>query len=162
MAALGRVRSPDRAVLAVALAESTATTGEIPQVRWRHVDLAAGTVALPGASPVRARTGILGPWGRGVLTRVRNETSPEPDDFVVSRRGDYADPHCAQAAIANLLAKLLRAAGLVGSDVRPTSIRLWAGRHVLDARGIEAAAAALGVTGLDATLRSLQRPRSTK
>lgn len=160
VAALGRVRSSNRAALAVALAESTATTGEIPQVRWRDVDLAAGTVALPGATPIRARTGALSPWGRGVLTRVSDETSPPADDFVVSRRG-YTDSHSGQAAIANLLAKLLRAAGLVSNDVRPTSIRLWGGAHALNTRGVEAAAAALGITSLDATLRSLHRQRST-
>ncbi len=158
IAALGRVRSSNRAALALALAESTATTGEIPQVRWRDVDLAAGTVALPGVTPVRARMGALSPWGRGVLKRVRNETSPPTDDFVVSRRG-YGDSHSGQAAMANLLAKLLDSAGLVGSDVRPTSIRLWAGATVLDTRGVEAAAAALGITSLDATLRSLHRQR---
>lgn len=158
VAALGRVRSPSRAALAVALAESTATTGEIPLVRWCHVNLAAGTVALPGASPVRARTVSLSPWGRGVLTSDRNETSTPANDFVISRR-DYADPHSGQAAMANLLAKLLDAAGLVGSDVRPTSIRLWAGVNVLNSRGVEAAAAALGITSLDATLRSLHRQR---
>jgi integrase/recombinase XerC len=158
IAALGRVRSSNRAALAVALAESTATTGEISQVRWRDVDLAAGTVALPGASPIRARTVTLSPWGRGVLTRVSDETSPPADDFVVSRRG-YTDSHSGQAAMANLLAKLLDAAGLVGGDVRPTSIRLWAGATVLDTRGVEAAAAALGITSLDATLRSLHQQR---
>ncbi len=158
VAAIGRVRSSNRAALAVALAESTATTGEIPQVRWRDVDLAAGTVALLGATPVRARTVSLSPWGRGVLARVRVETSPPEDDFVVSRRG-YADPHSGQAAMANLLTKILDAAGLVGVDVRPTSIRLWAGVNVLDSLGVEAAATALGITSLDATLRSLHRQR---
>ena len=158
IAALGRVRSSNRAALAVALAEATATTGEIPLVRWRDVNLAASAVALPGATPVRARTGALSPWGRGVLTKVHNETSPPAESFVVSRRG-YTNTHSGQAAIANLLAKLLDAAGLVGGDVRPTSIRLWAGANVLNSRGVEAAAAALGITGLDATLRSLHRQR---
>jgi integrase/recombinase XerC len=161
VAALGRVRSSDRAALAVALAESTATTGEIPQVRWHHVDLAMGTVALFGASPIRARTGTLSVWGRDVLARVVRETSPAPEDFVVTRRGNYADPHCAQAAVANLLTKVIRAAGLADAGGRPTSIRLWGATCVLDTRGIEAAAAALGVSSLDTTLRSLRRSKGS-
>ena len=158
VAALGRVRYLDRAALAVALAESTATSGEIPQVRWRHVDLRRARSRFPGRSRF-TRDGALSPWGLSVLPRVWDDTSPEPDDFVVSRRGDYADPHSAQAPCPTCSAKVLRAAGVVGDDIRPTSIRLWSGASVLDAHGVEAAAAALGITSLDATRRSLNARR---
>lgn len=153
--ALGRVRSTNRAVLAVALAEATATTGEIPQVRWCDVDLAAHSVHLLGASPVAPREGPLSAWGQRVMERVQRDEDPHANDFVVARRGHYATPHDAQAAMANLLTKVLTAAGVTGSGVRPTSIRLWGARQVLLASGIEAAAAALGVASLDVARRAL-------
>jgi len=162
VAALGRVHAADRAALALALAETTATTGEIPQVRWRHVDLAAKTVRLPGADPIKARMGRLSPWGAGLLARVAGEATPGSDEFVVSRRGSYEDPHSAQAAMANLLTKLLRSAGMDGPAIRPTSIRLWGAAQVLHTAGIEAAANALGVSSLDAARRTLQAPRETQ
>ena len=155
VAALGRVRSSRRAVLSVALAEATATTGEIPQVRWRDLDLAAGTVQLLGASPVRARRGQLSSWGVRVLRRVLDEEHPDGGDFVVERRHDYGDAHSAQAAVANLLTKVLITAGLTAPGIRPTSIRLWGARQVLVRSGIEAAAAALGITSLDAARNAL-------
>ena len=155
VAALGRVRSSRRAALCVALAEATATTGEIAQIRWRDVDLVSGAVDLPGATPVQPRSGHLSTWGKRVLIRAHGDTGPRPEEFVVPRRLDYADTHSAQAAMANLLTKVLVAAGAVGPGVRPGSIRLWGARQVLLASGIEAAAIALGTLSLDAAQRAL-------
>lgn len=155
VAALGRVRSSRRAALSVALAEASATTGEIALVQWRDVDLGSGTVDLPGAMPIQPRTGQLSPWGRGVLTRIHHDTQPSPEEFVVPRRVGYADPHSAQAAMANLLTKVLAAAGVTGPGVRPGSLRLWGARQVLVRFGVEAAAEALGVTSLDVARRAL-------
>ncbi len=149
VAALGRARSSDRAVLAVALAEATATSGEIPQIRWRDIEVARGVVRLPGASPIRAREGRLSPWGQRAFARIYRAQGPSPDTFVVSRRGGYADSHTAQAAVANLLSKVMTAAGVDGPVVRPSSIRLWGAHQVLLTSGIEAATLALGVASLD-------------
>ncbi len=154
-AALGRSRDRHRAVSAISLAEATATTGELAQIRWSAVDLAVGTVLLPGASPVEERTGAFSAWGKATLTRVANEVDPAGDDWVIPRRAHYGESHSAQAAMANLLTKVLASAGLKGSGVRPGSIRLWGGSHVLAERGIEAAAVALGIQSLDATRRAL-------
>ncbi len=155
VAALGRVRSSRRAALCVALAEASATTGEIAQLQWRDVDLGSGTIDLPGAMPIQPRTGQLSSWGRGVLTRIHHDVRPRPEEFVVPRRVGYADPHSAQAATANLLTKVLSAAGVAGPGVRPGSVRLWGARQVLVRSGVEAAAGALGVTSLDAARRAL-------
>ena len=155
VAALGRVRSSRRAALSVALAEASATTGEIAQIQWRDVDLGSGAVDLPGAMPIQPRTGHLSSWGRGVLTRFHHDAQPRPEEFVVPSRVGYADPHSAQAAMANLLTKVLTAAGVTGPGVRPGSLRLWGARQVLVGFGVEAAAEALGVTSLDVARRSL-------
>ena len=154
-AALGRGPESRRACAALALAEATATTGEIARVCWRDLDIAHGRVALPGATPVRARVAPLSDWGAATLARQGRDLSPAPGAWVVPRRGEYRDDHVAQAAMANLLSRVLAAAGLREARVRPTSIRLWAGRRALESGGIEAAARALGIASLDATVRSL-------
>jgi hypothetical protein len=149
---LGRRRQPLRIAAMVALAEATATTGEIPQVCWDALDLARGTVALPGAPPVLARTGRLTDWGRGVLGRLHAETRPEPDDPVTHRGASVPGEHAGQATTSNVLARLLRDAGLSERDLKPTSIRLWAPATRLQAGGpIEQAATSLGLSSLDAT-----------
>lgn len=162
-AALGRHRQPMRAAATIALAEATATTGEIPQVRWGDVDLAAGTALLPGADPARPRAGRLTEWGVHVLGRSSSDMAPPPGDLVIPRRSGPPESHAAQAATANRITKLLAAAGLVGADVRPNSIRLWAATSTLTAAGIEAAARALGIDSLDAAAGALayrwQAPR---
>ena len=161
-AALGRSRARHRATAAVCLAEATGTTGEIAQIRWSAVDLTAGTVRLPGAPPVVARTGTLSAWGRATLAAMADEVEPDDVDWVVPRRDHYGDAHCAQAAMANLLAKVLATSGLDLPHIRPGSIRLWGAAQVLGAHGIEAAAAALGISSLDAARRSLHHDKEAR
>lgn len=156
-AALGRSHQANRAIAAVSLAEATATTGEIACIRWSSVDLDAGSVNLPGADPVQARRGTLSSWGMASLRRIADDRIPTDDDWVVPRRAEYGDAHSAQAAMSNLLSKVLSAGGLSGPGIRPSSIRLWAGAHVLGTDGVEAAASALGIRSLDATRRALSR-----
>ena len=150
---LGGQDSAPRASRALALAEASATTGEIPRVRWRDVDLIAGTVSLPGAPPVRPRTVPLSSWGHGVLTQHFNDA--DLDDLVIAGSHSWSSDHSGQSAMANLLSRLLESAGLRGDDIRPSSIRLWAGAEALSAHGIEAAAEALGLSSLDATRSAL-------
>lgn len=154
-AALGRGRESSRACAALALAEATATTGEIALARWGDLDLTRGSVSLPGAPPVRAREAHISDWGAATLARMSRRGLAAPDSWVVSRHGDYHDVHSAQAAMANLLTRVLCAAGLDDEHVRPTSIRLWAARRTLGRDGVVAAARALGIASLDATTRSL-------
>jgi len=148
--ALSRTRRPWRAAAAVALAEATATTGELHQIRWDHLDLTEGSIMLPGADPIRPRTTTLTNWGRGVLTQHAPGVG-----HVIGRRVEFADGHVAQAAMSSLLARLLNEAGLRDDSVKPSSIRLWAGRQHLNADGIEAAARALGLDSLDRTATAL-------
>lgn len=151
--ALGRRSGAVRATLAVALAEATATTGEIPQLRWCDLHVSDGTIDLPGAAPIRTRRADLSPWGLLILKS--EEPRHHSDEWIITRVAGYADGHSGQAATSNLLAKLLHAAGLTGEDVRPSSIRLWAGARVLGTAGIEGAANALGLSSLDATRAAL-------
>lgn len=142
---------PHRAAGAVALAEATATTGELARARWADLDLDAGLVALTGAPPVCARTGALTSWGTAALRRAHTSLAPAPSDPVVHRGASSPEGQRGQAAAANLLRRLLAAAGVAAADVRPTSVRLWAARHALD-RGatIEQVARLLGLASLDA------------
>ncbi len=152
--ALGRRSRTVRATLVVALAEATATTGEIPQLRWCDLHISDGTIDLPGAAPVSARRADLSPWGLLIL---KNEAANhEGDEWIITRVAAYADGHSGQSAMSNLLAKLLHTAGLIGGDFRPSSIRLWAGTRVLGTAGIEGAAKALGLASLDATRAALR------
>jgi site-specific recombinase XerD len=154
-AALGRSRQPLRGAAAVALAEATATTGEVPQVEWRHVSFTDGVVTLSGADPIQPRVGTLTAWGIGVLHRWQHQQSPQPHQRVIPNGSTSTAGYSQQAAIANLLSKLLSTAGLYGPDVRPGSIRLWGARQQLDRHGIEAAATALGVDSLDVAAAAL-------
>lgn len=156
VAAAGRGRGRDRAVLAVALSEATATTGELAQVRWRDLDVATGVIALPGADPIVARWSLLSSWGQGVVKDHWRELRPSDDEFVISRLGAYGDAHCAQAAMANLVTKVMTGAGVTGVGARPSSLRLWGARQVLLTSGIEAAATALGVASLDVARQVLR------
>jgi site-specific recombinase XerD len=150
--AIGDTRNAARTSIAVALAESTATTGEIAHLRWVHVDLAAHTVALPGASPVTARHGRLNRHAHQTLIRHR-PSDATADAFVLPATN--TGQHATQAAITNLFRRLLLAAGLTDAAVRPSSIRLWAARTILRDDGIEAAARALGLNSLDAVAEAL-------
>jgi len=153
--ALGRQRTPMRTAAMVALAETTATTTEIAQARWRDVDLDRRIVHLTGADPVRPRAGQLTDWGAATLNAWERQRQPSPDQHVLDRRRPDSDPHVAQAAITNKLRLLLSDAGLRDPRIRPTSVRLWAGRRALDHGGIEAAARALGLASLDTTAAAL-------
>lgn len=146
--ALGRGRGATRAAAALALAEATATTREIPLVAVSDVDLSAGTVALPGGARVDPRTAHLTGWGVGVLSRHLDGAGPV--EHVVPVRGDtHRLP--AQAGTCNLIATLLDAAGLRAEpDVRPASIRAWAGVAIHQRTGrVEHVAAGLGLRSLD-------------
>jgi len=147
--ALTHPHQPARVAVTVALAEATATTGELHQICWEHLDLTTGTVELPGADPVTARTGTLTRWGHGVLT------THHADGFVIERRTPFRDPHSGQAAMSNLLARLLNDAGIHDPAVKPSSIRLWGARQHLTTSGIEAAARALGYDSLDRAATTL-------
>lgn len=150
LCALGRSTTNFRSALALALAEATATTREIPLVTTSDIDLTDMTIRLPGGARVEPRTSTLTTWGAGVLQR---HLAAAPDArHLIPVRGD-AQRLPAQAGTCNLLATLLDTAGLrTEPDVRPGSIRAWAGATTLRSTGrIDAAASRLGLRSLDAT-----------
>lgn len=102
-------------------------------------------------APARTRSGhgsALSPRGASGFAALAPPTPPA----AASKRGpepERVNIRLQQAAIANLLSKLLSTGGLHHHDVRPGSIRLCGARQQLDRRGTEAAALALGVDSLD-------------
>ncbi len=131
-----------------ALAETTATTHEIPRVRARHIDLDAGTVALSGSSKTEPRTSHLTDWGVRVLgSRLATHRS-DTGSMTYEGRGSVRSM---QASSSMAIARVLRRAGLRRDPaVKPESVRAWAGRRVwTDTGRIESAAIALGCGSLD-------------
>ncbi|MGB3411181.1 MAG: hypothetical protein WBA45_08275 [Microthrixaceae bacterium] len=151
LCALGRRRAPLRAAVALALAEATATTREIPLIHCADIDLDSGSavVKLPGAARVDPRDGHLTPWGTSVIRRWFDE--PGSGEHLVPTKGP-AGKLPAQAGTCNLFGFLLQSAGLRGeADVRPGSIRAWAGASIhRDTGRIDEVARRLGVRSLDA------------
>ncbi len=151
LTALGRVRDPLRTAAVVALAEATATTGELARIRWSDVDLDEGWVFLPGATPVVSRRGGLSRWGVHHLGRFRDMVDGWGEAPVAHRGRSAPDSHVGQASMSRLLGRLLTDAGLTEADIRPTSIRLCGPARLLEEGGrIEVAAAMLGLSSLDA------------
>ena len=156
-AAMGRARwAPMRAV-AWALGEATAVSSEITALRVRDLDLRAapGVVSLPGTTRHAPRRGELSTWGAAVLTaRVKQLRRAGHDEMALLAYGGAAPPGGAkaQASVCNSLREVLDAAGLgAEADVRPGSLRHWAGRRAYDqGSSIEQVAVLLGLSSLDA------------
>jgi site-specific recombinase XerD len=154
-------RRPMRAVV-WALAEATAVSSEITAVRIADLDDPAdpATVRLPGTRRHDARTAELTDWGRRVVAaRVRSLRTADADPSTLLAYGGAAPPGAAkaQASVCNALRDILNVAGLGREpDIRPTSVRHWAGRRGYDAgQPIHAVARALGHRSLDAAAEDI-------
>lgn len=140
-----------------ALAEATAVTSEITQVRIADLDdqCQPRWVHLRGSKRAAPRLGRLTDWGARIVARQVEDLVERgaPTSTLLTYRG-RATPgqHVAQASAANAIAETLRAAGLGEEpDVRPASVRNWAGRRLyLDGMPIEQVAVRLGSRSLDA------------
>lgn len=141
-----------------ALAEATAVTSEIPQVRIGDLDdsHAPWKVRLAGNQRHEPRWGTLTPWGHTILTRHIADLKDKgaTDNASLTYRG-RADPSQdkAQATASNAVGHILDTAGFASQpDIRPASIRGWIGRTLYD-RGqpLQEVALALGNRSLDAT-----------
>jgi integrase/recombinase XerC len=144
LSSLAETRRP----AAWALAEASARTSEIANVRVDEVDLAAGRVWLNGGTKVEARWGTLTTWGVDTLRR-RIAAIAGPDrPLVYEGKGS---PESRQASACDAIGETLRRAGLAGEpDVRPISVTAWAGQTVFAQTGqIEAVARSLGIRSLD-------------
>jgi integrase/recombinase XerC len=137
-----------------ALAEASARTSEIPDVRVCDVDLEKRRVWLPGGTKVDARFGSLTSWGAKQLARRLDGLAEQSSDTPVVYRGS-SSAESAQASSCIAITQTLRRAGFAGErDVRPISVAAWAGRRAFEeSTRIEDAARALGVRSLDRAAR---------
>lgn len=150
-----------RRALIWALGEATAVSSEITAVRVQHLDdpRTPTQVWLTGTTRHDPRWGRLSEWGRQVLARHLQQRREGVDGVVLDPQlllayGGAATPGGATAQVRSCqaLREVLDRAGLAQeADVRPSSLRHWAGRRLLD-RGspIEQVALALGHRSLDA------------
>jgi integrase/recombinase XerC len=140
-----------------ALGETGAVTSEITTLTVAGLDDPAdpAAVRLPGTARHDPRPGELSAWGRRILARHvadligRGATAATPLAYAGAAPLGGAK---AQAAACNALRHVLDHAGFRhDADVRPASLRNWAGRRLYDAgTPIEQVARALGHRSLDA------------
>lgn len=153
--------SLQRAV-AWSLAEATAITSEISQVRLADLDNPTEPrwVDLPGTRRVDARLGELSDWGSAIVARQAKYLTDRrlPASTLLTYRGQGTPgQHVAQAAVSNAISAVLQQAGLTAEgDVRPGSVRNWAGRRLYD-RGmpLEVVARRMGSRSLDAAAEDI-------
>lgn len=154
-AALTTGRDHGRNATILALAEATAITSEIALVHTDDLNNPSDpiTVALPGNRRAQPRTGHLTGWGQGVIARrVRLQRALLDGDGRLAFTGTPGPEEISgQASVCNALGVLLAAVGLnLEPDVRPASVRYWAGRTLYDSGApITDVAVALGARSLD-------------
>lgn len=140
-----------------ALAECTARIAEIPKVRIRDLDFAAGTVFLMGSTRTDPRHAPMTDWAAAQLRRRLEDRSlaSEPDAVLVPWRTRNVKRPGNAATMAVI--EVLRNAGVHGEpDVRPASVPAWAGASLLGAgHSIVEVALALGCRSLDQAARMI-------
>jgi integrase len=142
-----------RRAAAWALAEATARSVEVGQIRVADVDLDGGRVWIHGGRTTRERWGGLSSWGVTHLGRRIAALGGAPESLLVyGGSGGYAT---AQVSACTAVFDVLERAGLAAEpDVRPASVAAWAGRRILDETGrIDVVAERLGMASLDRTAR---------
>jgi integrase len=110
-----------------ALAETSARTSEVPDIRVRDVDIDEGRVWLWGSTKAEPRWGELTEWGCKQLARqVERVNSKGPDALLIYEGA--RDDKVAQISSCIAIGDILRLAGLAKEpDVRPHSVVAWAG-----------------------------------
>ena len=146
--------SETRLPAALALAEATARTSEMPRIRVEDVHLDEGTVWIHGGSKTAERWGTLSSWGAEQLARRLRRLAKLAALTPVVYEGK-GSPESAQASACVAIATVLRAAGLGSEpDVRPASITAWADATVFrQGARIDEVARMLGVRSLDQAAR---------
>ena len=149
----GATLTDTRQPAAFALAEATARTSELPQVRAADVDLSARRVRLSGSPRVEPRRGRLTEWGAEQLEHRIFTLRQEPDRPLAYSGSSPGQAPQVSSCIA--VSQILRRAGLGGeTDIRPLSVSVWAGRRALDdGHRIEEVARLLGARSLDQAAR---------
>jgi len=143
--------------VAWALAETTAVTSEISTIRITDVDDVASPqwVSLPGTKRADARLGELSTWGAKMIARqvtYLRGIGADDDTLLTYKGKGRPGQHVAQAAVCNAIAATLESSGLADeADVRPASVRNWAGRSLYDnGARLEDVARRMGHRSLDA------------
>lgn len=145
-----------------ALAETTAISSEISTLRVDDLNSVKNPrwVRLPGTRRHLARDGELTDWGTAIISRHLAALTAEhhPGTTLLAYRGS-AEPgqHTAQASTCNAIRAVLDATGLAQEpDVRPASVRNWAGRRLLDqGLSLEVVARRMGHRRLDTAAEDL-------
>lgn len=139
-----------------ALGEATAISSEISAVRIRDVDDPdrPAWVRLPGTRRCDPRLGELTDWGSTIIARqisLHRERAASSATLLAYRGAATPGQDKAQAATCNALSAVLKYAGLATEpDVRPASLRNWAGRRLFEAgMPIDQVARRLGARSLD-------------
>ena len=142
-----------RHAAAVAIALSGGGTADIGNITRGHVDLADGTITLPGARHIaERRVRIPGQWEFDVLTQRLSDLNslgdPADTGLIVRRSGSEASR---QAGAAIALSEVLTMAQLrTDPAIKPASFSRWAALVRFETTGdISQAAALLGTTSLD-------------
>lgn len=145
-----------------ALGEAGAVSGEITAVRVADLDDTREPhwVALAGTARVRPRRVEVTEWGSLILARRALQLASRdlgPDALLAYGGAAPVGGAKAQASVCNALRSVLDSAGLASEpDVRPASLRHWAGRSAYDAgASIEQVANTLGHRSLDATAEDI-------
>ncbi|MGH1561451.1 hypothetical protein [Mumia sp. DW29H23] len=139
-----------------ALGEATAVSSEISAIRVGDVDdrQAPRWIRLPGTRRHNPRLGELTGWGTIIVARqldLLDQRHSTPATLLTYRGQGVPGEAVAQAAVCNALGAVLTLAGLAAErDVRPASVRNWAGRQLYDhGMPIERVARRLGARSLD-------------
>ena len=138
-----------------ALAEATARTSEIHHVLVSDLDFTNSQVWIHGSSKAEARWGSLSEWGATQLARrVGSLKNVLTDDPAVAYEG-HGSEKSGQVSSCVAIAETLTRAGIGREpDVRPGSVRAWAGRKAFEETGsIEQVACRLGMRSLDRAAR---------
>lgn len=142
-----------RHAAAVAIALSGGGTADIGNITRNHIDLADGTITLPGSRHIaERRVRIPGQWEYDVLAERIDDLAvlgdPADTGLIVRRTGNDASR---QAGAAIALSEILNSAQLRSDDaVKPASFSRWAALVRFETTGdIAQAAALLGTSSLD-------------
>jgi len=142
-----------RHAAAVAIALSGGGTADIGNITRSHIDLADGTITLPGSRHIaKRRVRIPGQWEYDVLAQRLDDLAAfgDPGDLgLVVRRSGSESSRQAGAAIA--LSEVLNSAQLRSDTaIKPASFSRWAALVRFETTGdIAQAAALLGTNSLD-------------
>lgn len=145
-----------------ALGEASAISSEMSMVRLCDLDdpVAPTRVRLPGTYRHAARISPLTDWGRQILTvhAARLLAAGAAPETRLAYSGDATPGGAtAQASACNVIREVLRRTGLdAEADLRPASLRHWAGRSAYE-RGasIQDVALLLGTGSLDTAAQNI-------